>query len=183
MMKLFGHLHILIVHFPIAFIVGATAIMLARSFCARMNPESTIYRVLVLPDGAARGLLLFGAAGAVLAALTGLVFAWTDPPRPSVAGLLAWHRWLGLATAAMACASVWAVNRNLRLARVAVLATVILAAVTAHIGGSMTWGPKFLVGQHPINDVDAPRLAEDTYPGHVELGIVRPILAVEDGKQ
>lgn len=138
--QLFGRLHPLVVHFPIALIVLAAAVEAARCF----RPDPSLARLTVL-------LLALGAIGALAAAGTGWIFAYESRPEPALRATLEWHRWLGIATAALSIVA-WAAARRwandsrpaLRwLRRCTVWLTAVLLIVAAHLGALIVWGADY----------------------------------------
>jgi uncharacterized membrane protein len=135
-----GRLHPLLVHFPIAFLLAGAAIEVAR------------WR----RDGAALGALErwavgIGAAGAVLAAFTGWLFAYQVHRPPELRPILLWHRWLGVALAGVSILAAWAAYRwaettspRARWARgLLVGASGVLLVVVGHLGAALVWGTDF----------------------------------------
>ncbi len=138
--QLFGRLHPLVIHFPVALLVLAAGIELARVWFDR----SELRRLVPL-------LLTLGAVGAFVASITGWVFAHDYHPQPSLRWMLEWHRWLGIATAALAAIAAWASTRwadtpdpaGRCLRRAAVWLTTVLLGVAAHLGALMVWGEDY----------------------------------------
>lgn len=140
-----GRLHIAALHFPLALLLVAALIEVAR-------PRSS-------PGGLAalRIVLALGAAGAVAAGGLGLLLEASvershahDAPHLQ---LLQWHKWAGIGSAALAvvaCAMVeWRARRPgavpPALATVAVLLSAAAVGLSAHFGGQMVWGRDFLI--------------------------------------
>jgi uncharacterized membrane protein len=138
--QLFGRLHPLVLHFPVALLLIAAALEFVRAF----RDDARLGRLTVF-------LLALGAVGAVVAAATGWVFAHESHPQPSLRVLLTWHRWLGVATAALAVLAWAAAHRwaddSRRGARWLGRAVVWLAAglliATAHFGALLVWGTDY----------------------------------------
>jgi uncharacterized membrane protein len=137
---LFGRLHPLVIHFPIALILLAAALEVVRLKWDRPSLAQLV-----------TFLLIVGAAGAALASITGWIFAVESHPRPSLAWMLSWHRWLGVATTVLAGLAAW-VSRRLANApssgarwclRLSVWLTAALLVVTAHLGALMVWGEDY----------------------------------------
>jgi uncharacterized membrane protein len=130
--SLFGRLHPLVVHFPIALLLVAAVLELAGRFTKR-PPSPEVFEVL----------LRFSAVGAVAAALTGWWFARQQDNADGT--LLLWHRWLGVGVAVVATA-VWVLVR-LRPTGAhrgwLLLAAVVLVAVCGHLGGLLVWHEDF----------------------------------------
>ena len=139
-LQLFGRLHPLVLHFPIALLVLVAAVELVR--CFRNDPS--LVRLTLL-------LLAVGASGAVLAAATGWVFARENHPEPALRATLQWHRWLGLSTALLsviswAAAYRWADNSRLGcrwIPRLIIWLTTGMLVVAAHLGALLVWGSDY----------------------------------------
>lgn len=139
-LQLFGRLHPLVLHFPIALLLLAAVVEFARCF----RPDPRLGRLTVL-------LLALGALGAAAAAGTGWVFAFESRPEKALRATLEWHRWLGLATAVLAALAWFAAHRWVDDARprfryVPRLLTWLTAAVltvAAHLGALIVWGADY----------------------------------------
>ncbi len=137
---LFGRLHPLVVHFPIALILLAAA---AEGVRAKWDRPQLAKLVTFL--------LIVGAAGSALASITGWVFAFESHPRPSLAWMLSWHRWLGIATAVLGGFSAWIAwkladtpSTGARWCRrLLIWLTAALLVFTAHFGALMVWGEDY----------------------------------------
>ena len=134
---IFGRMHPLVIHFPIALILLAAAIEVIRIKWDRPYlSQMTLF------------LLLAGALGALAASATGWVFSHEYYPPPSEQWMLERHRWLGISTAVLAgMASVaayrWAgvsTGITLWLRRGIIWLTALAVTVTAHLGALMVWG-------------------------------------------
>jgi uncharacterized membrane protein/mono/diheme cytochrome c family protein len=138
MLQFLGRLHPLVVHFPVALLCAAAVLELLRR--RREGPSQAGFACLVL-----------GAASALVAVLTGWLFAEHDPP--GVAELVLRHRWTGVALAVIACGTAllarrWAQSADPGLAlstRVGLAATLALVCYSAHLGGAMVYGEGFLL--------------------------------------
>jgi len=137
---LFGRLHPLLVHFPIALILLAAAMEVVR-----IKWDRPTLAVLVSL------LLATGAAGSLAASVTGWVFAHDYYPPPSEQWMLERHRWLGvtttvLAAIAAAAACRWSETRTGKerwLRSGLIWSAAIAVTVTAHFGALMVWGADF----------------------------------------
>jgi uncharacterized membrane protein len=137
---LFGRMHPLVLHFPIALILLAAGIELIR-----IRWDGPRLAVLV------PFLLLVGAVGAFLASVTGWVFAFESHPRPSLRWMLQWHRWLGIVATVLAGGAAWITFRlanaeTLRgrwLRRLSVWTAAAVLSGAAHLGALMVWGEDY----------------------------------------
>lgn len=139
-LQLFGRLHPLVLHFPIALLLQAAAVEVLR--CFRDDPR--LGRLTVV-------MLAVGAAGAVMAAGTGWVFAHESHPEPALRATLQWHRWLGIATAGLA-ALAWGFARKWAdstqpacrwTSRAVVWLMAIVLTIAAHLGALLVWGADY----------------------------------------
>ncbi|MFZ5494297.1 MAG: DUF2231 domain-containing protein [Verrucomicrobiota bacterium] len=138
--QLFGRLHPLVLHFPIALLLLAAAVEVLRCF----RPDPRLGHLVVF-------LLAVAAAGALLTAATGWVFAHESHPEPELRATLLWHRWLGVGTAALAllawlAARRWAADPRpcfRRISRGVTWLTAALLVVTAHLGALLVWGADY----------------------------------------
>jgi uncharacterized membrane protein len=132
-----GRLHPLVVHFPIALILAAGCVEILRAFRKR-DAFVTISRFC----------LCWGFIAAMMAVVSGWLFALQVHRPPELQSALLWHRWLGL-VAAVLSGLAWfltvkfgdsssPVMRWLRASIVWAAAGMI--AVAAHIGASLVWG-------------------------------------------
>lgn len=136
--KALGHLHPVLVHFPVALLIVGAALEL-RAF-HRRRPQS--------PETLA--CVAIGALGAVAASASGWILDAVEPAAASVD----LHRWFGVATASLAVLTLilGLIARNPARERLrrpyATLAFLTAAAValTGHFGGSLTHGPDFITG-------------------------------------
>lgn len=136
--ELTGRLHPLVVHFPIAFILGAAALELARLRERWSGLDNTI-----------QILLWLGGIAALAAVGTGLIFANDFAPAPSERWMFPWHRGLAIAGAVVALLAA-AIGRNaankrhrLRLRRILAWAAAALISISAHFGALMVWGADY----------------------------------------
>lgn len=89
--RFFGRLHPAVVHFPIALLIVAAVIEIAR----------TLWRKPRSPN-AALPIVWLAAISAIVAAALGWINAEHEPHGESIADTLFWHRWLGVAVAVIA---------------------------------------------------------------------------------
>ena len=134
LLRTFGRLHVVLVHFPIALILAAALIELVagRRAGERRSEAASI-------------CLLLGALAAVVTAASGWVNAGFEPHSRSIADTLLVHRWMGVATAVLALATLVASRVAARTTyRVGLFLTAAVVAVEAHLGGSLVHGEGYL---------------------------------------
>ncbi len=144
LLQTLGRLHPLLVHFPIALLLGACVAEVA----SRLRPAHAGWL-----QGTTRGSLWLAAFGATLAAACG----WFNAAYEGYAsGETDTHRWLGLATAALAVVSLVAsevaerarardVTTSSRTVLLALLiAAVVLVVLAGHTGGELAFGQDYL---------------------------------------
>lgn len=144
--EVYGRLHLLVLHFPIALIILAASIELWRAAIR----ERTV-------AGASVVCLVFGALGAAVAASSGWIHATHTSsyvlPDGSDEFVLAAHRWLGVASAAfglvaalMALTCVLSKGKALvPWTRVLILISAVTVGVASHYGGTMAWGENYVL--------------------------------------
>ena len=138
--QLFGRLHPMVLHFPVALLLTAAGVEGVRCFRA----DSRLSRLTII-------LLALGAIGAVAAAGTGWVFAHESRPEPELRATLLWHRWLGLGTAVLALiawltAYRWADDPRASyrwIPRLVTWLTAGLLVIAAHLGALLVWGADY----------------------------------------
>jgi uncharacterized membrane protein len=137
-MALFGRSHPLLIHFPIALLIGAAA----------AEAAAAITRNARWRDAA----VISARAGAVFAALAAAA-GWRLSLAPAMAGtpLLGWHQWSGVLSAVFAAAAAAGApsrdgHRPARrwAYRAALLGAAVMVAIAGHLGGQMVWGADFL---------------------------------------
>jgi len=160
LLQVFGRMHPLIVHFPIALLLVAALFELVHV----VRPGATQRRAVDL-------LLHLGALGAVVAAVSGWIYTDFEAPRNDLVEL---HRWTGVAAAGLAvCASVLSFFARARDAggfvvgyRIALLLMAGVVGFTGHLGGQMAWGTDFLF--EPLHERErAPEASEGAQPSPV----------------
>ncbi len=135
--RLIGRLHPTIVHFPIALLLCAAAAELG--FFLRPSMTWT--------PGMVRGCVWIGAFGALAAVACGWILADQEG---LAGGDTETHRWLGVATAAVAVAILWIHQWSAGRARgrgillVALLAGAALVVIAGHTGGVLVHGEDYL---------------------------------------
>jgi len=154
-----GRLHPLIVHLPIGVLI----------LLALLEVAGCLPRVPKLSDGVRTLILLVGACSAAFAALFGWWLARDGGYDPT---LLFRHRYLGVATAVLACVllGVHLLHWRRTYAVTGVL-TVVALSLAGHLGGSLTHGEDYLA-------LPQPKKAPVTDPTKVVVfaDIVHPIL-------
>lgn len=189
LLELFGRLHVVLVHFPLALIVAAALFELLRRGRSERTRSSSAFSCLLL-----------GWVSALVTASSGWVLAEHDPARGRLAETLELHRWFGVAGVSAATLAVLLgalardrTGRLLAAYRLALLASAIAVGVGGHFGGTLVHGRGFLlrpferdgrrIDEGPAADGTAPvpDLASD---GVADAGArvdyerdVRPILA------
>jgi uncharacterized membrane protein len=135
-MVLAGRLHPLLVHFPIALILSATAAELVA--IATRRP---VWQALGFIQTRA------GAVGAAGTAAAGWLLAAAPDIDRSAA--LEWHRWIALLATGATLSAAWAsigaersASRR-RLYRVLLFASAAGIGLAAHVGASLVWGAHF----------------------------------------
>ena len=135
-MSLFGRLHPLLVHFPIALVLMAGAAEIAAAVT-----RSDRWRLVSVANVR---------VGAVMAIGT-VVAGWelASSSFADVTTLLVWHRAAGLAAAVAAIGAALAAGPRVDQAgrapyRALLLTAVVLMTIAAHLGASLVWGPAFL---------------------------------------
>jgi uncharacterized membrane protein len=133
-MMLIADLHPVIVHFPIALVLVASA-----AECLAIATGRRHWRWLAAVN------LRTGAAFALAAAMAGWRLASAAGAEPTP--LLEWHRWLGVMAAVAAtgaAAATFRIERSSRryvwVYRGAVFAAAAAVAAAGHLGGLMVWG-------------------------------------------
>jgi uncharacterized membrane protein len=135
-MVLAGRLHPLLVHFPIALILSATAAEVVA-----MATRRPIWQALAAIQIRAGALCGAGAAAA----------GWLLASAPDIdaSAMLEWHRWLALAAtgaAAIAAAATVGAHHSAsrrRLFRALLFSSAASLGVAAHLGASLVWGAHF----------------------------------------
>jgi uncharacterized membrane protein len=135
--ELLGHLHPVVLHFPIALLCVGAGLEVMR-----------IWRES--PFAARAGAWLFGVGAvlAVVAVTTGWQLAASEKVRSDERATLELHRWFSVATAAVACVAWLASHRWREMAtprqawvrRLCVLATLMLVTAAGHLGAVLVWG-------------------------------------------
>jgi uncharacterized membrane protein len=132
----FGHLHPLLVHLPIGMLTLLMVLELAAWFPSFKNANASAGFILAL-----------AAPLAVVAAVCGWLLSLEGGYDQS---LLAWHKWLGIATAAGSVAAAilfW--RKKFNSYRAVLLFTAALLMAAGHLGGSLTHGSDFLTQYAP----------------------------------
>jgi uncharacterized membrane protein len=137
-MLLIGKLHPLLVHFPIGLVLSAAAAELIAIWSGR-----PAWRAIAVANVRA------GAAMGVLTAIAGWGLASGSFIEPGL--LLTWHRWTGVAGAAMAISAALlsprshvTPSRSLFAYQTALFGAAAILAIAGHLGGTLVWGADFL---------------------------------------
>lgn len=130
--KYSGKFHIMLLHFPIAFLLGAALIQWYYVIRGKGREIALV-------------MLWFGSLGAVGAAALGWMYAFDSVYFGESENILFWHRWLGTGTATIALL-VLLLRKKLGTKGLAIALTIcaILVGLAAHYGASLTYGPDFL---------------------------------------
>ena len=133
-----GRFHPLVVHLPIGFLLlaGLTE-YISRRKGTNLNTAISL-------------MLLSGAVAAVLAVILGWLLAADGGYNEST---LFWHRWVGVAVAAVSLWAWLAKSEKLKTSsstyRISLWLLVALIAITGHLGGNLTHGPNYLLEYAP----------------------------------
>ena len=133
LLKYGGKFHVLVIHFPIAFLLGASA-------------AQWWHVVKGIGGQTAQAMLWLGTGGAVIAASLGWAFAYDSAYFGDSEGILLWHRWLGTSTA-VAAVITWALRKKLGDKSLAWALTLLalLVGAAGHYGGSLVRGADYLL--------------------------------------
>jgi uncharacterized membrane protein/mono/diheme cytochrome c family protein len=129
-----GRFHLLVLHFPIAFLFAAAVVEVAAS-----------RKRGALPAPSVRFCSWCGAIAAVPAALLGWCYALAGQGAHS-GNTLEWHRWTGTATAVWAIATALLVERDARrgkrlsVTQLMVLLAAVLVGLAGYFGGELAHG-------------------------------------------
>ena len=130
-----GKLHPLFLHFPLALLVIGGALEGIRW-----------YRESPFLARTAIWIFALGAITALLSAGSGWLLAGHEHIRGDQKLTLAWHRWLGVGTALVACLA-WAASitdtsfgSRSRLRRILGVSAALLVLATGYYGGELVWG-------------------------------------------
>ncbi|MEM8709533.1 MAG: DUF2231 domain-containing protein [Planctomycetota bacterium] len=129
-----GRFHPLIIHFPIALLAAALLAELAAAFLRRaeLRPAATFCYVL-------------GALSATPAAACGWLLAESTSHRGDT---LDFHRWLGVAVAAISVAGLGLFLKRPRWRLPILMLLAGLSGVTGHLGGELSYGSDWLTLPH-----------------------------------
>lgn len=142
LLRFVGRLHPALVHFPIALFIVAALLEVVR--LVRRKPE---------PSPSAVTCVVIGAATGVAVAFSGWMNADFESHAAALEDELFWHRWLGVGVAAagVAAAGVALGARVVkapafqRVYALLLLGVAAMVGLTGHFGGSMVYGPAYLV--------------------------------------
>jgi len=141
MVTLFGRMHVLLIHFPVALIMVLAGIETLRWRKREGSVDSTVAIIAVI-----------AALSSVVAVAQGWMLAGDNPGESDYAQTIELHRWLGVSTAVVAVivaiialARQFGDSRKLStIYRVFVFPGAILVSLTGHYGGVAMHGPGFL---------------------------------------
>ena len=125
----FGRMHPVVVHFPIAFLLGAAV----AEFLSRRRPEF---------DAAARFLVVAGGLTAPLAAALGLIDSWGETFDGDLSGYFWGHRAFGILTALLALGAAYLRPRPPY--RLLLGGAVVATILAGYLGACLTHGPEHL---------------------------------------
>jgi uncharacterized membrane protein len=170
-----GRLHPLLVHLPIGMMVALAALELAALLPRYKNANASAGFILAL-----------AAPLAVVTALCGWLLSQEGGYDET---LLAWHQWLGIATAAgcVVTAMLFCSGKS-AVYRASLLVTVTVLMAAGHLGGSLTHGSDFLTryAPWPLNKLLGVASVETIPPAMVVkdpsllpifAGVIQPVLA------
>jgi uncharacterized membrane protein/mono/diheme cytochrome c family protein len=132
-----GRFHLLLLHFPIVFLIAAAAVELGAAS-----------RSITVPSPTVRFCTFCAAAAAVPTALLGWAYAASGHGVASSDAMM-WHRWLGTATAAWAVLTALLVELDARrgkrrsMTQLMIIVGAFLVGSAAHFGGTMVHGDIF----------------------------------------
>lgn len=134
-----GRLHVVSIHFPIAFLILAGFVELVGVVRHRWQNHSTV-----------RLLIAMGALSALVATTLGLLHGSADDYSGTLSWVFWWHRALGISVSLLAIVAWIAVERRAkkpggRFATVTLLVTAALVGVAGHFGGSLVYGWEYLL--------------------------------------
>jgi len=169
----FGRLHPLLVHLPIGLVV-ILAVLEVAALWPRFKHA----------NNSAGVILAFAVPMAVLTVVCGWLLSLGGGYQ---AGLLRWHKWTGIATAAVcAVAGLFYLLKFKKAYRWSLAASMAVLLVAGHFGGSLTHGSDYLVkyAPHPVrawlsgrsktNQVRTPQTSPVETPAFAAL--VQPVL-------
>ena len=130
--KYVGKYHLMVLHFPIAFLLAAMLVQWYGLITGR-------------GDGIVAPLLWLGTFGAIAAAALGWMYAYDSVYFGDDEQILLWHRWMGTGTAVVAVVVALA-RKRLGPKALALALTICagLVAAAAHYGASLVYGADFL---------------------------------------
>jgi uncharacterized membrane protein len=132
-----GRLHVAMVHLPIALLLVAGLIELWRLIRGVKGPSPTAITCVIL-----------GACSAVLASIFGWIHAAYQTYAGPQAHAMEIHRWLGVATSAVAVIAAFLILRRRENAspiyRLSAVTAALLVGITGHFGGNLTHGSGYL---------------------------------------
>ncbi len=165
----FGRFHVLLVHLPIG-MLAALAVLELAAFLPRFKNA----------NASAGFLIALTAPLAVITALCGWFLSLTGGYDET---LLAWHKWLGIVTAAgCALTAILYWRKKFNLYRTVLFVTTLVLLVAGHLGGSLTHGSDYLTRYAPkwfgaakVNKSSASGIGKNLSELPVFAAVIEPI--------
>ncbi len=172
--RFLGRLHPVLVHFPIGLLIAAVFLELIHALFGRERGR---------PGGAGLWCVVLGALGAGAAAWAGWTNADVETHGRAVASLIETHRWLGIATCAVAglvallgLGALRAPGKLTGVYRVGVVLGAIMVGVAGHWGGTIVFGDGYLTaGLFPPKPADQTAPIVEPAPALTPDGRVRTV--------
>lgn len=143
-LQVFGRMHPMFLHFPIAILLLAVAVYIYSSFGKKITS-----------DEAMRVLILLGALTSSLTVIMGIFLSREDGYTGSIMSL---HKWTGVGVALLSSLWYYLVtgNRSIALGRISGGAIAMCLLVAGHFGAQLTHGEDFLLA--PVRFVGADKM-------------------------
>ncbi|MEM7165761.1 MAG: c-type cytochrome domain-containing protein [Planctomycetota bacterium] len=127
-----GRLHVVLIHFPVALLLLAAPLaLLGRLREDRFWERASVEAVAI------------GGAAACVAVGSGWANAHYEAHGGALADLVFWHRWCGVAAAALAVVAVLLASRARTAYLIVLFATAGLTGWVGHLGGSLVFGEDY----------------------------------------
>lgn len=164
-LQVFGRMHPLLLHFPIAFLILFTVFAL---FVPASKLKQPVFESLL------HYLLLIVALTAVITALMGFFLSNGGEYADET---IAWHKWSGVALPIvlflMCVFRVWLIA-NIAMLRTAAIVTSLLLVVAGHFGATLTHGENFVL--MPVTNEDSAKKLPPFDDALVFADLVQPVL-------